>query len=182
MLLKGSRDFVETLLDPGFVYPDLVAAAERMVAGTISIKDGVALARKVTAGEVRQTSVGRARVIGPQNGASQVLAHLQAYSKAHDQRTSERWAAFLLMIEAQLGIGDRDSDAAHLGLANALTALEPCVKATGARCPPDAARFAVQAVASVLQSPACTDPSLRAHLTAARASFNACARASGIDE
>ena len=57
---------METLLDPRFAYPDLVALAKAMVTGIISIRDGCALARKVTGGAARQTSVGLALVIGPQ--------------------------------------------------------------------------------------------------------------------
>jgi hypothetical protein len=167
---------VDTLLDPNFEYPDLVLVAEAMVAGTISTKDACVLARKVTGGEIRQTSVGRALVIGPQKGATKALAELQTYANAHDQRTAERWAAFTLMIEAQLGAGDLDPAAAPMGLSNALRAFEPCVRATGARCPPEAVEFALQAVDSILENPACNDPDLRAGLTAARNSFSACVR------
>jgi hypothetical protein len=163
---------MDMLLDPNFEYPDLVEVAEAMVAGTISTKDACALARKVTGGEIRQTSVGRALVIGPQNGAMRALADLQTYANAHDQRGAERWAAFALMIEAQLGTGDLDPSAAPLGLSSALRVLEPCVRATGARCPPEAVEFALQAVDSILQNPACTDPSLRAFLMASRKSFS----------
>src|SRR5689334_15214594 len=114
-----------------------------MVAGTTSTHDACALARKVTSGEIRQTSVGRSLVVGPQKGAMQALAALQAYANAHDQRTAERWAAFLLMIEAQLGAGDLDPEAAPIGLGNALRAFEPCLRATSASCPPEAVEFAV---------------------------------------
>jgi len=164
------------LLDPKFEYPDLVGVAEAMVAGTISTKEACVLARKVTGGEIRQTSVGRARVIGPQNGATKALADLQAFANAHDQRTAERWAAFALMIETQLGSGDLDPEAAPIGLNYALSAFRPAVQATGARCPPEAVEFAVQAVDSILQNSACTDPDLRAFLTTTRASFSACAK------
>ena len=165
---------MDTLLDPGFDYPDLVTVAEAMVAKTISIKDACALARKTTGGEVRQTSVGRARVIGPQKGAMKGLSDLQAYANAHDQRTPERWAAFALMIEAQLGTGDLDPAAAPIGLSGALRGFEPAVRATGATCPPDAVEFALQAVDSIMGNPACTDPDLRMRLAAARKSFEAC--------
>jgi hypothetical protein len=167
---------MELLLDPNFQYPDLVAVAEAMVAGTISIKEACALARKVTGGEIRQTSVGQARVIGPQNRAAKALADLQAFANAHDQRTPERWAAFVLMIEVQLGSGDLNPGAAPIALASALRAFAPCLQATDAQCPPEAVKFAVQTVDSILQNSACTDPELRTALTAARASFKACAR------
>ena len=167
---------MDTLLDPSFDYPDLVAVTEAMLAGTISTQDACVLARKVTGGEVRQTSVGRALVIGPQREAMKALAGLQAYASAHDQGSVERWGAFALIIESQLGISDLDPEAAPLGLSNALRAFEPCIRATGARCPPDAVPFAVQAVNSILENPACTDPDLRKRLTAARDSFRACAR------
>jgi len=165
---------VNTLLDPRFKYPDLVMVAEAMVAGTVSTSDACALARKVTGGEIRETSVGRSLIIGPQEGAERVLAALQAYCKSHDQRTAERWAAFALVVEAQLGVGGLDPEAEGLGLTNALRVLTPCLKATGARCPPEAVEFAVHAVDSVLQSPACTDPDLRLLLTAARSRFAEC--------
>lgn len=168
---------MQTLLDPNFEYADLITVAEAMVARTISTKDACALARKVTGGEVRQTSVGQALVIGPQEGATKALAALQAYANAHDQHTAERWAAFALMIEAQLGSGDLEPAAAPVALSNALRGFEPCVRATGARCPPEAMEFAVQAVDSILQSPACTDQALRQHLAAAKDSFSACGRA-----
>ena len=163
------------LLDPRFAYPDLVSTAEAVVARTISLNEARALARKVTAGEVRQTSVGRARVVGPQDGATRALAELQAYANAHDQRSTERWAAFALMIEAQLGSGDLDPAAAAIGLSAALGAFDACVRATGASCPPQGVRFALQAADSLLESPACTDPAVRARLTAARTGFAACA-------
>lgn len=166
---------MNTFLDPGFEYPDLVVTAEAMVAGTMSVKDACALARKVTGGEVRQTLAGRVLVIGPQAGAMKTLADLQAYANAHDQRTAERWAAFALLIEAQLGGGDLDPAAAPFALSNALRGFEPCVRATGARCPPEAVKFALQAVDSILQNPACTDPELRGRLRAAREGFSACA-------
>lgn len=169
---------MDTLLDAHFVYPDLVAVAEAMVRRTISTKDACALARTVTGGEVRQTSVGRALVIGPHEGVIKALADLQAYANAHDDRTRERWAAFALMIETQLGCGDLGPGAAPIGLDGALREFEPCLKATGARCPPEAVEFALHAVDSILRSPACTDPPLRARLTAARTSFKACARLS----
>jgi hypothetical protein len=146
-----------------------------MVAGTISTKDALVLARKVTGGEVRQTSVGQALVIGPQEGAVKTLADLQAYANAHDQRTVERWASFTLVIEAQLGAADLDPATAPVALGNALRAFEPCVRATGAQCPPEAVVFALQTVDSILQNPACTDPALRVRLNAARDSFSACA-------
>lgn len=167
---------MELLLDPNFEYPDLVVVAEAMVARTISTKDACALARKVTGGEIRQTSVGRALVIGPQHGATKVLADLQTYTNAHDQGTAERWAAFALMIEAQLGCGDLDPDAAPIALSNALRSFAPCVQATGARCPPEAVEFAVHVVDSILQNPSCIDQNIRAVLTAARGSFSGCAR------
>lgn len=169
-------DPMETLLDPRFEYPDLVAVTKAMIAGTISIKDACAQARKVTGGEVRNTSVGPALVIGPQSGATKALSDLQAYCIAKDQRTAEKWAGFALMIEAQLGVGNIDPAAAPIGLANALRSFEPCVRATGARCPANSVRFAVQAVDSILQSPACTSPDLRARLAIARESFSACAQ------
>lgn len=165
---------VNTWLDPHFVYPDLVATAEAMVARTISTKEACVLARKVTGGEIRQTSIGRAVVIGPQRGATKALADLQAYANAHDQRTAERWAAFALMIEAQLGIGDLDLDAAPLGLSGALRGFDPCIRATHAQCPPEAVEFALHAVDSILKNPACTAPDLRARLKAVRTSFSAC--------
>lgn len=146
-----------------------------MVAGTISTKEACALARKTTGGEVRNTSIGRSLVIGPPEGASKALADLQAYANAHGQQTVERWAAFALMIEAQLGIGDLDPDAAPLGLSGALRGFEPCIRATHAQCPPEAVEFALHTVDSILKNPACTAPDLRARLMAARASFSACA-------
>ena len=166
---------MDTLFDRRFEYPDLVTVAEAMVAGTISTKEACALARKTTGGEVRQTSVGRSLVIGPQEGASKALADLQTYANAHGQQTVERWAAFALMIEAQLGIGDLDPDAAHLGLSGALRGFEPCIRATHAQCPPEAVEFALHTVDSILKNPACTAPDLRARLKAARDSFSACA-------
>jgi hypothetical protein len=168
---------METLLDPNFEYPDLVVVAEAMVAGTISTKDACILARKVTGGEFRQTSIGRALVIGPQKGAKEALAELQAYANAHDQRTAERWSAFALIIEVQLGVGDLNPEAAPLGLSNALRVFEPCVRATGAQCPPEAVEFAIQIVDSILENPACTDPDLRRRLMATRDSFASCAPA-----
>jgi hypothetical protein len=166
---------VNTLFEPDFEYPDLVGVAEAMIAGTISMKDAIVLARKVTGGEVRNTSVGRAIVIGPKEGAVKTLADLQAYANAHDQQTVERWAAFALMIEAQLGVVNLDPEAAPVALGNALRGFEPCVRATGARCPPEAVGFALQVVDSILRNPACTDPTLRGRLDAARNSFRACA-------
>lgn len=166
---------MDTLLDPSFEYPDLVEVAEAMIAGTISTKDALVLASKVTGGEVRYTSVGRAIVIGPQEGAVKTLADLQAYANAHDQQTVERWAAFVLMIEAQLGIANLTPEAASVALGNALRSFEPCVRATGTCCPPEAVGFALQAVDSILRNPACTDPTLRSRLNAARNSFRACA-------
>jgi hypothetical protein len=163
---------MQVLLDPNFEYPDLVAVAEAMVAGTISTEEACALARKVTGGEIRQTSVGRALVIGPQSRAEKVLKDIQAFAHTHNQSSAERWAAFALMIEAQLGIGDLDPEGAPIGLENALGAFMPAVKATGARCPPEAVEYAVWMVDSILQNPACTDPDLRAYLTKARASFS----------
>ena len=162
------------LLDPRFVYPDLVAVVESMVAGTIPLKDACELARKVTGGEVRQTSIGRARIIGPQEGAVHALSELQGYANDHDQLSTERWAAFALMIESQLGSGDLDPAAAPLALSNALRGFDACVRATHARCPPEAVKFALQATDSLLHSPACTDPILRTRLTVARAAFEAC--------
>src|SRR5262245_33771801 len=170
------EDEMDTLLDPNFEYPDLVIVAESMVAGTISTKDGCALARKVTGGEVRRTSIGPARVIGSQNGSTKALADLQVFANAHDQRTAERWAAFALMIEAQLGIGDLDPEAPPIALSSALRCFEPALRATGGICPPEGVEFAVQAVESILENPACTDRDLRLRLTAARDSFSACAR------
>ena len=126
---------MQVLLDPNFEYPDLVVVAEAMVAGTISIKAACVLARKVMGGEIRQTSVGRSIVIGPQNGMEKALADLQAYANAHDQHTTERWAAFALMIEAQLGIVNFEPAAAPVALGNAMRAFEPALKATGSRCP-----------------------------------------------
>ena len=166
---------MDLLLDPGFLYPDLVAAAEAMVAGILSPKDGCVQARKVLGGEIRDTSIGRARIIGPEAGALRVLAELQAYANAHDQRAAERWAAFALMVEAQLGCGDLDPEAAPLGLAGALKPFDACVRATGAQCPPGGVKFALQAVDSLLDSSACTDPALRARLNLARTRFAACA-------
>lgn len=164
---------MDLLLDPCFAYPDLVSTAEAVVAGTMPLPDACALARKVTAGEVRRTSVGRARVVGPQDSAMRALAELQAYANAHDQRSAERWAAFALMIEAQLGSGDLDPETAPVGLGAALGAFDACVRATGARCPPVGVPFALRAADSLLASPACTDPAVRARLVAARAGFAA---------
>jgi hypothetical protein len=165
---------MHTLLDPTFKSPDLVALAKAMAARTISTSDACALARRVTGGEVRETSVGRALVVGPIAGATKALENLQAYANAQDQESVERWAAFALMIEAQLGGGDLDPGAASIGLSNALRGFEPCLRATHGRCPPEAGEFAIHMVESILKNPACTDPDLRKRLMAARDSFREC--------
>lgn len=171
---------METLLDPNFEYPDLLAVAESMVAGTIPTDRAFALARKVLGGEVRQTSIGRARVIGPQGGGERVMSELQKYATAHDQRSVERWAAFALITEVLLGHVDLEPAIAPMSLAGALKGFDACMRATEGRCPPGAVNFAVRMVDSILQNPACSDPELRQRLAAARISFNACAPSKGL--
>lgn len=171
---------METYLDPKFEYPDLEAVAESMVAGTIRIDEAFALARKVMGGEVRQTSVGKARVIGPQAGGMKVMQELQVYANAHDQQSVERWAAFALITEVFLGQVDQEPAIAPLSLSSALKGFDACVRATKACCPPGAVEIAVHMVDSILKNPACTDPELRKRLTAARSSFKACARSKGL--
>jgi len=171
---------VETYLDPNFEYPDLEAVAESMVAGTIRTDEAFALARKIMGGEVRQTSVGKARVIGPHGGGMKVMQELQAYANAHDQQSVERWAAFALITEVLLGQVDQEPAIAPLSLSSALKGFDACVRATKARCPPGAVEIAVHMVDSILKNPACTDPELRNRLTAARSSFKACAPPKGL--
>lgn len=171
---------METLLDLNFDYPDLAETAQAMVAGTVSIEEALAKARSVLGGEIRSTVAGPARVIGPQERATKVLKYLQAYARDHNQDSAERWAAFLLMLEAQLGLGNIDAAAAPIALNTASRMMESCVNATGARCPPGAVKFALQAVDSILESPACSDPGLRARLTAAKTSFSRCSVKTGI--
>ena len=169
-----------TLLDANFEYPDLVAVAESMIAGTIRPKDAFKLARKVLGGEVRQTSVGQARVIGPQSGGMKVMAELQTYANAHDQQSVERWAAFALITEVLLGHVDQEPEIAPLSLSHALKGFDACVRATGARCPPAAVEFATHMVDSILSNPACTDPELRKRLADAKSKFKACATPKGL--
>ena len=166
---------METYLDPNFEYPDLEAVAEAMVAGTIRTDEAFALARKILGGEVQQTSVGPARVIGPQSGGMKVMQELQTYANAHDQLSVERWAAFALITEVLLGQVDQEPAIAPLSLSSALKGFDACVRATKARCPPGAVEFAVHMVDSILKNPACTDPELRNRLAATRSSFKACA-------
>lgn len=171
---------MDTLLDPNFEYPDLEAVAESMVAGTIRTDDAFALARKIMGGEVRQTSIGKRRVIGPLGGGLKVMEELQAYANAHDQQSVERWAAFALITEVLLGQVDLEPEIAPLSLSSALKGFDACVRATKARCPPGAVEFAVHTVDSILKNPACTDAELRNRLNAARSSFQACAPSKGL--
>jgi hypothetical protein len=165
---------MNALMDPHFNYPDLVATTEGLVAGRISMNQAAELARKVTGGELRETSVGRALVVGPRQKELEILAKLQMYCNAHGSQTPERWAAFFLMIESQLGLSHFDSSVAAISLSNALAMLDKCVKATGSRCPATGVRFAVQTVDSILANPACIDPILRKRLGETRASFKEC--------
>lgn len=171
---------METLLDPNFEYPDLLAAAESMITGNIPIDTAFALARKVLGGEVRQTSIGRARVIGPQRGGERVMAELQQYANAHDQRSVERWAAFALITEVLLGHVDAEPAIAPMTLAGALKGFDACMRATEGRCPPGAVEFAVRMVDSILKNPACTDPKLRKRLAAAKSGFKASTPSKGL--
>src|SRR6185369_17758200 len=119
----------------------LCRLADDLVANRTTITEACRIAEETTAGSIVLVGGLRQRVLNSTRTVTNELQNLGVYIQRYPPEDPRRWAATLLMIQAQLGAG-------NLGAVQNL--LKRVVDVSGGVCPSAASDFATAMVDTVL--------------------------------
>lgn len=119
----------------------LCRLADDLVQNRASIEEACRIAEETTAGSVRLVGGLRQRVLNSTRTVTNELRDLALYIQKYPPEDLRRWAATLLMVQAQLGAGN---------LGSVQNLLKRVVDVSGGACPDAASDFATAMVDSLL--------------------------------